>query len=222
MIVADTWRSRDAAAAALIVQIALSLALFVASHLFRAQLFLPREARHHGYDVGPPGDGPGCVWTDLDTPTRRAGFATSAQVRERLDRDGRIAGTALAGELTQMRNIPGTQVARGPSDTVTTNSGVWLPRPRRLIDELAPANGTPAGGERRVFPPAWHVGHPRAQLRTARRREWPTRRGGQPASGDRAVGNGEPDRAHVASRSRRTGVHRGWHRERCTRRGRRL
>ena len=124
VIVADTEVTRRSRRG-VIVQISLSLALFVASLFFaRSYMFLARL--DHGYDVDHIAyaqlrlDGPRYV-----DPENR--LATYERVRELLNRDGRIAATALAGELSQLRAAPGSKITRPSSDSVTTNTGVWLP-----------------------------------------------------------------------------------------------
>jgi hypothetical protein len=108
-----------------IVQIALSLALFVASLFFaRSYFFLARLDR--GYDV----EHVAMAQLHLDGPRysdEAAVRATYDRVRERLAADGRIEQTALAGGLNQLRLAPGTNAKRALGDSVTTNWGVWLP-----------------------------------------------------------------------------------------------
>jgi predicted permease len=108
-----------------IVQIALSLALFVASLFFaRSYVFLARLDR--GYDVAHVA----MAQLRLDGPRysdEAVVRATYDRVRERLDADGRIEQTGLAGELNQLRLAPGSDVKRALGDSVTTHWGVWLP-----------------------------------------------------------------------------------------------
>ena len=123
VIVADTEVTRRSRRS-VIVQISLSLALFVASLFFaRSYLFLGKLDR--GYDV----EHIEMAQLRLYGPRYADGeirLSTYEQVRARLDRDGRIAATALAGELTQLRRAPGSTVALPTSDSIT-HWGVWLP-----------------------------------------------------------------------------------------------
>jgi putative ABC transport system permease protein len=122
VIVADTEVTRRSRRS-VIVQISLSLALFVASLFFaRSYLFLGKLDR--GYDVDHVAMAPLRLDGYTNTESR---LVTYARVREILNRDGRIAATALAGDLTQLRAAAGVHVAAPASDSVTTNSGVWLP-----------------------------------------------------------------------------------------------
>jgi putative ABC transport system permease protein len=108
-----------------IVQIALSLSLFVASLFFaRSYFFLARLDR--GYDI----EHVAYAQLRLDGPRYADASvvrATYDRVRERLDADGRIEQTALAGELNQLRLAPGPNAKRALGDSVTTHWGVWLP-----------------------------------------------------------------------------------------------
>ena len=49
------------------------------------------------------------------------------RVRARLDADGRVEATSLAGELNQLRLAPSKNATRAVGDSVTARDGVWLP-----------------------------------------------------------------------------------------------
>jgi len=127
-----------------IVQIALSLALFVASLFFaRSYFFLARLER--GYDA----EHVAMAQLRLDGPRYANETAVRAAydlVRERLAADGRIEQTALAGGLNQLRLAPGTNAKRALGDSVTTNWGVWLPG-----DDVSSTNTVRPLGQRLVI-----------------------------------------------------------------------
>ncbi len=108
-----------------VVQIALSLSLFVASLFFaRSYLFLARL--DHGYDTAH------VAYTQLRLEEKRypdftAQIAAYDRVRAQMNADVRIEETALVGELSQIRRAPGSTGPRPASDSVTTSTSVWLP-----------------------------------------------------------------------------------------------
>lgn len=107
-----------------VVQIALSLALFVASLFFaRSYFFLARF--EHGYDA----DHVLSAYVNFESgkyPTPVTREAAYERVRERLATDGRIEEMALEGSLVQLRTPPGSDPKHALKDSVT-GYGIYLP-----------------------------------------------------------------------------------------------
>jgi predicted permease len=126
-----------------IIQIALSLSLFVASLFFaRSYFFLTKL--DHGYDI----DHVAMAQLRLDGPRypdMASRDATYDRIRERLNADGRIEETAAYGYLEQLRTGTGANAKRPLGDSVTARGGIWL-----RGHDLSSTTGLRPGGDRLV------------------------------------------------------------------------
>jgi len=141
-----TRRSRRGA----IVQLALSMALMVASLFFvRSYQFLAHL--DHGYSS----DRMATMQVRLDPTDHRnmeERLAIYDRLRQRLAGDSRIEESALAGSMTQLR-FPPNASAKSLADSVTTRYGTYLPGQTEAADRTA----QPAGARMAVSDEYFHL-----------------------------------------------------------------